>query len=86
MAACLRHVTVPRWEEWASVQAPALVVYAKNGMFTREQQDLFVGHRLGTERIDIANAGHDAHLEQTATWIRALLGFLDSRRNPAKLA
>ncbi|WP_104091581.1 alpha/beta fold hydrolase [Arthrobacter sp. GMC3] len=84
MVACIRHVMEPRWEEWASVQVPALVIYAENGMFSDGQKELFVGHRPGTQRIDIPNSGHDAHLEQSEAWIGALSEFLGVSQTAAQ--
>lgn len=76
MEACIRHVMTPRRDEWASVKARTLVVYADGGMFDETQKSGFVAARPGTLRIDIADAGHDAHLEQPGQWISALQDFL----------
>lgn len=76
MEACISHVMEPRWDEWISVRATTVVVYADNGMFTEAQKSEFIRRRPGTLRIDIADAGHDAHLEQPGQWISALQDFL----------
>lgn len=79
MEACISHVVEPRWAEWTSVRARTLVMYADNGMFTEAQKCEFVAARPGTLRIDIADAGHDAHLEQPGQWISILQDFLGKR-------
>ncbi|MBP2414659.1 pimeloyl-ACP methyl ester carboxylesterase [Arthrobacter stackebrandtii] len=76
MESCIRAVGVPRWDEWAAVKARTLVIYAENGMFTEAQKTGFVGHRRGTLRIDLPNAGHDAHLDQCEPWTEALQAYL----------
>lgn len=38
MESCIRAVMEPRWDEWVSVQARTLVVYADGGMFTEAQK------------------------------------------------
>lgn len=76
MEASIRFVNEPRWDAWAEVQARTLVIYANKGMFSEDQKSAFVGHRPGTSRIDLANASHDAHLDQFGPWIDALRGHL----------
>lgn len=76
MESCIRHVMVPRWQEWAAVQAQSLVVYGGKGMFSEEQKVAFVGSRPGTLRVDLLGAGHDAHLDQCEHWIEVLQGYL----------
>lgn len=79
MEACISHVVEPHWDEWTSVGATTLVVYADNGMFTEAQKSEFIRRRPGTLRIDLADAGHDAHLEQAEQWISVLQDFLGRR-------
>jgi pimeloyl-ACP methyl ester carboxylesterase len=76
MVATIAAVAHPRWEEWASVTAPTLVVYADNGMFTEAQKSRFVAHRDGVTRVDLADASHDAHLDAFDAWIEVLRWFV----------
>lgn len=76
MSSCISYVAQERWTEWSGVQAPTAVMYGEHGMFSEEQKQKFVGSRAGTVRIDLPNAGHDAHLEQFEHWIVQLEDFL----------
>lgn len=78
MESCIDHVMQPRWDEWVSVRARTLVVYAAGGMFTGALKQEFVSRRPGTQRADLGNASHDAHLDQLEGWIRVLTSFLNS--------
>lgn len=71
-------VATPRWDEWRSVTAPTLVVYAENGMFSSDQKADFVAGNVNAQRVDLDAASHDAHLDAQQEWIRALRAFLRS--------
>jgi pimeloyl-ACP methyl ester carboxylesterase len=77
MAAISSGMVAPRWQEWETVTAPTLVLYAENGMFTEDQKSRFVSGRPGVTRVDLAGASHDAHLDAFESWITAIRGFLD---------
>ncbi|TPV47754.1 alpha/beta hydrolase [Pseudarthrobacter phenanthrenivorans] len=79
MVAALTPLSEPRWTEWTGVQAPALVVYADDGMFTEEQKAQFVERGNNVTRVDLAGGSHDAHLDAFEQWIEALSEFLDAR-------
>lgn len=79
MISALIPLAEPRWEEWSSVQAPTLVVYAGDGMFTEEQKSRFIGRGNDVTRIDLAGGSHDAHLDAFEQWIEALTGFLEAQ-------
>jgi hypothetical protein len=66
---------VPRWDEWLSVKAQTLVIYADKGMFSEQQKLEFVGFRPGTLRANLDNAGHDAHLDQFDQLVDTLRRF-----------
>ncbi|WP_461172941.1 alpha/beta hydrolase [Arthrobacter sp. Z1-9] len=68
----------PRWEEWAAVTAPTLVVYGEEGMFPAEEKTEFVARGHNVRRVDIPRASHDAHLDATGAWVAALKSFLTS--------
>ncbi|WP_155856129.1 alpha/beta fold hydrolase [Cellulomonas sp. URHD0024] len=78
MVASIRDVAVPRWEEWASVVAPTLVVYADGGMFSEEAKARFVAHGRDATRVDLVGASHDAHLDAFEQWAAALTDFVTS--------
>ncbi|CAL9557028.1 2-succinyl-6-hydroxy-2,4-cyclohexadiene-1-carboxylate synthase [Nocardiopsis dassonvillei] len=77
VAATLRE---PRWAEWESVAAPALAVFADQGIFTDTQKKEMVDRRPATVRVDL-DASHEAHLEDPDTCIALLRGFLLSARS-----
>jgi len=70
------HVAVPRWDEWGSVTAPTLVVYADGGMFTEGQKRAFVAHNANARRTDLVDASHDAHLDARDAWVDVTSSFL----------
>lgn len=76
MMEAISAVAVPRWAEWESVAAPALVVYGENGMFPDASKGEFVRRGQHVTRADLAGASHDAHLDSFAAWITALRSFL----------
>lgn len=79
MVAALTPLADPRWKEWARVQAPTLVVYAGDGMFSEEQKARFVERGNHVTRIDLPSGSHDAHLDAFDQWMEALMNFLDAR-------
>jgi pimeloyl-ACP methyl ester carboxylesterase len=79
MAQTIRHLATPRWEEWTSVRAPTLVIYADGGMFTEEQKARFVAGGANVRRVDLWGASHDAHLDAFDQWIDALATFIFER-------
>lgn len=78
MVAILAEVAMPRWDEWASVEAPTLVVYAESGMFTEAQKSRFVQRGRNVTRVDLDGASHDAHLDAHDEWSAALVSFIRS--------
>jgi pimeloyl-ACP methyl ester carboxylesterase len=78
MVSTITDVAEPRWAEWAEVTAPTLVIYADNGMFTKQQQADFVARGTNVTRVDLSDASHDAHLDAFDQWIAALSSFIDA--------
>jgi len=76
MVATMNNVLRPRWAEWESVIAPTLVVYSEAGMFTAQEQSEFIDRGRDVERVDLAGASHDGHLDAFNSWIIALRSFL----------
>jgi pimeloyl-ACP methyl ester carboxylesterase len=62
----------PRWHEWENLTTPTLAVFADGGRFTAAAKDELVRRRPGTRRADLADAGHDAHLDAFDAWIGVL--------------
>lgn len=63
------------WGEWANIRCPVLVVCAQVGAPNTEIQrmlELVPRSRL----VEIANAGHDIHLDQPERWRQALETFI----------
>jgi pimeloyl-ACP methyl ester carboxylesterase len=63
------------WDDWAGVRCPALVVRAAGGAPLDECErmiELLPGARLA----EIADAGHDVHLDQPERWTELLSTFL----------
>ena len=76
MVSVIRAVNTPRWKEWESVTAPALVIYGEHGMFTAEDKSEFCERGRSVHRVDLAGASHDSHLDAFDSWIVALRSFL----------
>ena len=76
MVATMNEVIRSRWDEWESVAAPTLVVYGEKGMFTAEEKSEFVDRGREVQRVDLAGASHDGHLDAFNSWIIALRSFL----------
>jgi pimeloyl-ACP methyl ester carboxylesterase len=63
------------WAEWAAIRCPALVVRAAGGSAHADSErmlQLLPGSRVA----EIADAGHDVHLDQPERWRAAVEDFL----------
>ncbi|MDP9983344.1 pimeloyl-ACP methyl ester carboxylesterase [Pseudarthrobacter oxydans] len=76
MVKTMNNVVVPRWAEWEGVNAPALVVYGEKGMFSAEEKSAFVVRGRNVQRVDLAGASHDGHLDAFDEWAAVLRAFL----------
>ncbi|NOV96781.1 alpha/beta fold hydrolase [Isoptericola halotolerans] len=76
MEAVIAAVHVPRWDEWAALTTPTLAIFADDGLFTAQAKDELIRRRPLTRRVDLAGAGHDAHLDARDDWIAVLRDFL----------
>jgi pimeloyl-ACP methyl ester carboxylesterase len=65
------------WNDWARIQCPALVAYGEQGGLRNETRRM-VEKLTGARAAEIADAGHDLHLEQPARWRETLEAFLDA--------
>lgn len=78
MTAAIRGVAdVARWDEWAAVRAPALLVRGSDGTGPPGEVERMLRLRPGTGHVVVPDAGHDVHLDQPAAWLAVLRGFLD---------
>lgn len=66
----------PRWTEWESLVVPTLAVFGRRGMFSDAQKDELIRQRPQTDRIDLDQGGHDAHLDATDQWFEVLRRWL----------
>jgi len=65
------------WDEWAAIRCPVLVVRAERGASARDTQRML--ELLPQTRLrEIANAGHDLHLDQPERWRQILEEFLST--------
>jgi pimeloyl-ACP methyl ester carboxylesterase len=68
---------VARWDEWQSITAPTLLVWGGRNKGDEAERSRMIELRPDVEQATIADAGHDAHLDQPAEWLSLLRGFLD---------
>jgi len=64
------------WDDWAAVRCPTLVVRAEQAD-GREAYARMLELLPQTSLVEIAEAGHDLHLDQPGEWRGALEGFLE---------
>lgn len=76
MQRTIEAVHEPRWQEWEALQVPTLAVFAKHGMFSDADKDELVRRRPETERVDLADGSHDAHLDAFDEWTDVLHHWL----------
>lgn len=68
----------PYWQEWERVSCPTLIVRGSKGTLTSSDAHR-MAERLPTSRLaEIAEAGHDVHLDRPADWQRTVEEFLTS--------
>ena len=63
------------WAEWAAIRCPALVVRSPGGT-ARDQTDRMLELLPGSRVQEIADAGHDVHLDQPERWRGVVEDFL----------
>jgi len=66
-----------RWDAWAAVTAPTLLVRGDRGNVGADELSRMIELRPGVDQAVIGDAGHDAHLDQPAAWQAILRNFLD---------
>jgi len=65
------------WDEWARICYPVLVVRAQQGVLTGDTVRMLESVPQA-RLVEIANAGHDLHLDQPQRWRESLEGFLST--------
>jgi pimeloyl-ACP methyl ester carboxylesterase len=68
---------VARWDAWASVGAPTLLVRGDRGSVDARELSRMLAVRPDARQAVIADAGHDAHLDQPAVWQAILRDFVE---------
>jgi pimeloyl-ACP methyl ester carboxylesterase len=63
------------WDDWARIRCPALVVRAADGVSAADAQRM-ADALPGAALVEIADAGHDVHLDQPERWRTAVEEFL----------
>ncbi|MEV4351872.1 alpha/beta hydrolase [Actinoplanes sp. NPDC049596] len=77
MQAAIDAVTAEaRWPEWSRITAPTLLVTGQNGTLAAAELTRMLDTRPAVTHRVIADAAHDAHLEQPAAWLDILLAYL----------
>jgi pimeloyl-ACP methyl ester carboxylesterase len=64
------------WPEWQTLRQPTLLVLGDRGSIDAARIERMLAARPATRLVTIADAGHDAHLEQPDAWLSALEAFL----------
>jgi pimeloyl-ACP methyl ester carboxylesterase len=85
MAQTLRAaICAPSWDEWESIECPALVVRAGDGIVAHETVGEMTERLPGAQLVEITGAAHDLHLDRPDEWRRALTAFLDGLPAPTR--
>jgi pimeloyl-ACP methyl ester carboxylesterase len=66
-----------RWQEWASVRAPTLLVRGERGTTAAAEHARMRDVRGDVRCGLVAGAGHDVHLDAPESWFGLLAEFLD---------
>lgn len=65
------------WLDWRGLACPTLVVRGAAGTLALVDAEM-MGQRSGVRVVEIADAGHDVHLERPEQWRQAVCAFLSS--------
>jgi pimeloyl-ACP methyl ester carboxylesterase len=75
LAALAEACTVSYWDEWRRLRCPTLLVRAA-GLEGRETYQRMIAEAPSATLVDIAEAGHDLHLDRPDAWRAQLEAFL----------
>jgi pimeloyl-ACP methyl ester carboxylesterase len=67
------------WDDWASIRCPVLVVRAAGGTPVADVRRM-AAERPGATATEIADSGHDVHLDQPERWREVVGDFLAQLR------
>ncbi|HWS39141.1 MAG TPA: alpha/beta hydrolase [Actinoplanes sp.] len=70
----------PRWDEWASVTVPTLLVTAEKGMDTDAEVRRMLELRPAAGHVVVPDCGHDVHLERPRLWTSLLADWLADQK------
>jgi pimeloyl-ACP methyl ester carboxylesterase len=56
------------WQQWRSVQCPALVILGEQGIFPPAHGEQIVSQLPKSKLAVVAGAGHDLHLDAPQEW------------------
>jgi pimeloyl-ACP methyl ester carboxylesterase len=66
------------WQEWERISCPTLIVRSGNGTLSARDAQRMVERLPGSRLAEIAETGHDVHLERPTEWRHTIEGFLAS--------
>jgi pimeloyl-ACP methyl ester carboxylesterase len=64
------------WQQWRSVQCPALVILGEQGIFPPAHGEQIVSQLPKSKLAVVAGAGHDLHLDAPQEWVQAFTEFM----------
>jgi pimeloyl-ACP methyl ester carboxylesterase len=70
------------WSQWRRIGCPTLVLRGANGTLEPADAQRMAEQRPGVRVVEIADAGHDLHLERPAAWREAVGAFLSPAGGP----
>jgi len=77
MEAAIRPVAEQaRWDEWAQITTPTLLVRGEDSRLPDEEVQRMLSLRPDVEVATIPGSTHDAHLDRPGEWITLIMGFL----------
>jgi len=66
------------WNEWELIRCPTLIVRAGDGTLDPDTAEEMLARLPHAELVEIADAGHDVHLDRPDQWHEAVTSFLNS--------
>lgn len=63
-----------RWDEWATIRCPVLLVKGEEGFLPQEEADQMLATNSHAELVTIPGAGHDVHLDASEELAQAITG------------